>query len=335
MSEYWMRSIDFCKVAHLLRLIINSPGRLSASDLNRVAIDSGIFVTSQGKAFGPTSCYRYRSVIEKLGLIEKPKGRFFPNLTGDECHAVLAFEGGTELSSELKALLGTRVVFNKDCYETFWQSFVVRQNPTSLEEFISFGSPIVMNPLIGPKNAKHESCITVKNLADSGAVAVHRGYNAVQAIHFGLRSWGVDHLGFLDEFYQVGHGYHLIPVRTSSPESMASVEEALLEVFNFHGDWAMSGISELFLAGSSKLKMPTGLIGTVLGNWIEAYPNLVSPITVSERMLLSGQSEKMVPLILKGFLRLRTGEHVSHLQVHRNLRERVIASSSEEASIGR
>ena len=52
MPEYCMRSIDFAKVGELLKLIINSPGKWSAAELNRAATDSGIFITDEQRRGG-------------------------------------------------------------------------------------------------------------------------------------------------------------------------------------------------------------------------------------------------------------------------------------------
>ena len=47
-------------------------------------------------------------------------------------------------------------------------------------------------------------------------------------------------------------------------------------------------------------------------------------------MILAGQSAQIKRLLLAGFLTLPTGEHVSHLQVHRGLLERVARTPWEE-----
>ena len=122
-----------------------------------------------------------------------------------------------------------------------------------------------------------------------------------------MRTWGVDHLEFLDEFYQVGQGYHILPVRLEPHENTETIEHILMEALEFRNDWAMASISELILTGCTALKIPIREVRSVLQNWIGAYPNLVSPVTVSNRMILLAQPEKLTPLILRGFLRLRAG----------------------------
>ena len=324
MPEYWMRSINFAKVAELLKLIINSPGKWSAIELNRTATDSEIFMTSGGKPFSPTTCYQYRRIIEKLNLVEKRNRKFVPKLTPVECDKILTSGKTGDLNNEQRSVLGDRVISNQDCYETFWKSFLPSEKPDSLKEFVNNSCPIVMNPMTGSKNEREDSYLTIKNPDHSDTPIIHRGYNAIQAIHFGMRTWGVDHLEFLDEFYQVGHGYHIFPVRLEPHENAETIEHTLMEALEFHNDWAMASISELILAGCTALKIPIRDVRSVLQNWIGAYPNLVSPVTVSNRMILFGQPDKLTSLILRGFLRLTTGEHVSHLQVHRNLKKRLI-----------
>ncbi len=334
MPEYWMRSIDFAKAANLLRLIINSPDKWSASELNRAGIDSGIFKTSEGKPFGPTSCYRYRRILEKLDLVKKRNRRFIANLNPAECEQMLTPNDRENLSEEQRVVLGNRVVCNPDCYQTFWRAFMPSKKPNSLNEFIDDSNPITMSPMIGPKKARKRSYVTIKRWAHADIPMEHRGYNAIQAIHFGMRNWGVNQLGFLDEFYQVGQGYHIIPVRPNQHENTETIERAIIESLEFRDNWAMSSISELLLRVCAKLKIPTVAVRSVLRNWIGTYPNFVAPVTVSNRMILSAQPEKVIHPILKGFLRLSTGEHVSHLQIHNNLKSRLIPTFQKEASIG-
>ena len=329
-----MRTIDFVKVAELLKLIIHSPGKWTATELNRAATDSGIFTTAAGKPFSPTSCYRYRRVIEKLNLVEKRNRKFVPKLTSSECDEMLAPSKTGDLTNGQRSVLGDRVVGNEDCYETFWKTFLPARKPHSLEDFINNSSPIVMNPVKGPKNEREDSYLTIKNPYHPDNTIIHQGYNAIQAIHFGMRTWGVDHLGFLDEFYQVGQGYHILPARLEPNENSETIEHTLIEALEFHNDWAMASISELILTGCTALKIPTRNVRSVLQNWIGLYPNFVSPVTVSNRMILFGQPDKLTSLILRGFLRLTTGEHVSHLQVHRNLKKTLIPSLEKETSIG-
>ena len=68
-----------------------------------------------------------------------------------------------------------------------------------------------------------------------------------------------------------------------------------MEALEFHNDWAMVSISELILAGCTALKIPIRDVRSVLQNWIGAYPNFVSPVTVSNRMILFGQPGQIDP----------------------------------------
>ena len=332
MPEYWMRSVDFVKVADLLNLIMASSGQWTPSELNRAGIDSGILYTSTGKPFRSTSCYRYRKLLEQLGLIRKQNRKLVPNLNPLERQRMLIRGEPSVLSEDQRYVLATRVVCNPDCYNTFWNAFMPSMRPTSLEQFIKYSTPIIMSPMIGPPKARNSSHITINSRAGDNLIQ-HGGYNAIQAIHFGLRNWGVGQLGFLDEFYQVGCGYHIFPVNNAHQQAQGTIEKAILEALAFHRNWAMSSISTLLLTVCSGLKVPIEDVRSVLHNWIRAYPNLVMPIAVSNRMVLADQSDKMAPAILKGFLKLDTGEYVSHLQIHYNLKIRLMPRVEKEACI--
>ncbi len=334
MPEYWMRSIDFVKMANILKMVICSPEKWSAAGLDRAGIDEGIFKTGKGKPFGPTSCYRYRRMLEKLDLVEKRNRRFIAKLSPSECQEMLTANKANGLNKAQRYLLGSRVVSNLECYETLWKAFLPSKRPKSLDEFIGQSDPIVMNAFIGSKKARSHSHISITNQSHSQEAMQHSGYNAIQAIHYGMRNWGVVQLGFLDEFYQVGIGYHLIPVRLVKNKNTDAVERAIVESLNFRNHWAVTSISEVLLKVSGELRVPLKQVKSVLSHWVENYPNLLAPVSVSNRMLLFAQPEKLHSPILKGFLKLRTGEHVSHLHIHSNLLHSLAVRGQKEASIG-
>ena len=300
--------------------------------LDRAAIADGTFILPSGEPFGPSSRYHHRRALEKLGLVVRHDGRLISNLKAGECGPMLTNLKTKKLSDDQRFVFGNRVVRNADCYETFWKTFVPSKRPCSLQEFTNNGGPIVLKLTKSERRRKYKDRLSLRNLGELDKIEIHQGYKAVQAIHFGMRKWGVHQLKFLDEMYRVGQGYLIFPVAIRPQVEVTRIESILIESLEFSGDWATPRVGDLLLSVASRLKVSLKRVQSVLEEWLRIHPDLVSPITISDRMILSGQTEQMRTLIRKGFLTLPSGEHVSHIQVHGELADRIRRFSGKEKS---
>ena len=332
MIDYWMRWVDFTRLARLLLLIIESPGELSPSELDRAAVASGAFISSSGKPFGPTTRYHYRRILEKLEMVRRGDGRFVPNLTPEEYHKVGSDHRTGKLNDAQRHTFGDRVVRNKDCYEALWKTFMPFERPDSLLDFICKGQPVILDTAAAGDGSRDVCLITIRNSMHPNCSAIHEGYKAVEAIHFGMRSWGITQLRFLDELYRVGEGYHVFPINVSGHIDAETIQCALVEALDFSDDWAMPRVSDLLLDVGSRLRVPLDSVRLELQNWLRVHPGYVSPIPISYRMILSGHSSQMKRLILTGFLALPSGQYVSHLRIHSGLGERLMQHPDAEGN---
>jgi hypothetical protein len=321
MTDYWMRWVNFAKLRGLMALIVESPGDFTPAELDRAAVSAGILLSSSGKPLGPSSRYHYRRILEKLAMVKRVNGRYIATLDPSENASLSVHLDHPELDDDQRYVFGNRVILNKDCYDAFWRVFSPEKRPDSLHEFIKLGGPIVLVLNGTNSDATSEHRLTLRHPLRPDSPVVHQGYKAVEAIHFGMRAWGVDQLRFLDELYRVGEGYQVFPREIQSRIGLKVIERALVGSIEFHGDWAMPRISDLLLSVASEMKVALLEVRMVLEEWVRHYPGYVTPVATSDRMILAGQSAQMKRLILTGFLTLPSGEHVSHLQVHRGLLE--------------
>ena len=332
MVDYWMRWVDFAKLRDLLALITEHPDRHTPADLDRVAIAEGTFVLPSGKPFGPSSRYHHRRVLEKLGLIVRHDGRLKSNLNAGEYGPMLKHLKMEKLSDDQREIFGNRVIRNADCYDAFWKTFMPSVRPCSMQEFISSGVPIVLELAKSRQSLKYRDRIFLHRRGELDNTEMHQGYKAVQAIHFGMHAWGIHQLKFLDEMYRVGEGYLIFPVEIPTRVESTTIIGTLIESLEFSGDWATHRVGDLLFSVASQLKVSLMSVRSVLEELLSIHADLIAPITVSDRMILAGQSEQMRKLILKGFLSLPSGEHVSHLHVHRTLMDRIGLAPQEEDS---
>ena len=91
----------------------------------------------------------------------------------------------------------------------------------------------------------------------------------------------------------------------------------LFSQLEFTGDWAVPRVPTLITDG---LRQGFGrsAVKEVLSGWLQEHPDLVAPVTVSERVVTAFQPRRH----LANYLTLPNGSWVSHLRVHRQLLKR-------------
>ena len=338
MSAYWMRWLDFSRLASLFAIVASAPGALTSSELDKVAIEQGVFVAS-GKPLGKSSRYHHRRALEQFDFVRKSRGRFFPNLAGYQCEVMASTDTRKGLSQEQRLLFSERVLSNADCYDVFWSAFVPGPRPQSIAEFIQAAKPVrlqleenVDKPPLSKR--KYPSSVLLFGAGNPDLPTTHGGYNAVQAIHFGMRRWGIEQLRFLDELYQVGEGHHIFPIGLNWRYDHNMLDRVLYEELRFEGDWAMPRVSHLLLSAAIRLKVPISLFRDRLHTWLKDYSGDVAPVFVSERMILFGRSERIHQLVLSGFLSPPEGGLVSHLKVYRGIVDKIESRFIQENTHG-
>ena len=340
MNAYWMRWLDFSRLAGLFAIVASAPGTLTTSELDRVAIRQGAFVSSSGRPLGKSSRYHHRRVLERLGFVKKMRGRFFPCLAEAESEVMIKVDGHKGLNLEQRRLFSERVLLNTDCYDIFWSAFVPSKRPHSIREFIQAAHPIrlQLEEDLGnspPARRRYPTAVILYRASHPDLPISHVGYNAVQAIHFGMRRWGVEQLRFLDELYQVGRGHHIFPIGMNCHYDLGMLDRILYEELRFEGDWAMPRVSDLLLSVATRLKVPIKLVRDRLQIWLKVHSGDVAPVFVSDRMILFGRSRRIQQLVLSGFLSPPDGGGlVSHLKVHRGIMDRLESRFLQEDAHG-
>ena len=332
MTDYWMRWVNFTRLRDLLVLITKSPNPLRPATLYREAIASDVFVSPSGKPLSPSTFYHHQLTLEKLGMVDRRDGCFVSNLRAEEEGPMLESARGEELTDSQRYIFSDRVVCNDSCYGMFFGIFIRSRRPTTVQSFIERGDPVVLELRSDGFASGSKQQFTIYNCFDRGSEVNHRAHNAMQAIHFGMRRWAVSQLRFLDQIYRVGEGYFIFPVEIRPQVDSGSINKALIDSLEFSNDWATPRVGDLLFSVASRLRVPLKRVRSVLNEWLRIHAGLISPITVSDRMILAGQSKQMRRLILESFLALPSGEHVSHLQIHRTLADRIGLTFEKEKS---
>ena len=143
------------------------------------------------------------------------------------------------------------------------------------------------------------------------------GANAVQAIHYGLRSWCTDQLGFLDSIFRLGAGYTIYPKPITKRLSKSELSSRMLKALHFEGEWTTIRVGDFALSVGIEQQVPVDQIKSILSNWLDRHPGLVAEMPTNERLITAGLTKHQKDAALRGFLRRDRGPFISHLRIHR------------------
>lgn len=326
--QLWMRWVNFCTLRDLLLLVAESPAKLRPLTLERLGLEKQILVGRGGKPLGPTSRYHHRRTLERLGLIRNKQGSYVPDYHVREVGILTSNQTlGAPLGNKEKGAFGSAALRNKDCYEAFFRLFLQESDDChDVTEFIGSAKPVELR---FDRHTMTREPTVIMRQRGSATETVARGVNAVQAVHFGLRSWCVDQLSFMDEIYQVGAGYTLFPIDLTPSADADRLESGLLGLMAFHDDWATARVGDLALEAGITFRVPIAKVKSIIERWLSTHPSLVAGIPTNERFITGGLTARQREAVLKGFAQERGGALISHIRVHRELADLIKRRATE------
>ena len=331
----WMRWVSFQALRELLLIVKACPSKLRAIDLARVATEEGILLNRDRKALGPSTHYHHRRTLERLGFLLRLDGRYVLNEEMSEARGLTEREGFGEAMNEVeKAAFANVILRNRDCHDAFFHTFLQPGPPVrNVGEFLEQGRPIEMRvssgettsaSACGPAQNSHarQAMITIRS-SWTRMYNEFAGENARQAIHFGIRSWCVDQLDFMDSLYHVDTEYTIYPKSIVTCVTNQELEIEMLDALRFDGEWAIVRVGDFALDIGIRLRVAVEQVESVLQSWLDRYRDVVAGIATRERLIAGGLTRHQRNLVLKGFLQEKSGAYVSHLQIHRSLRKKI------------
>lgn len=333
----WMRWLDFRALRDLLLLVAAHPDGLRANELEKLATEERVLLRGDGRPYAPSMHYHHRRTLERLGLLYKQDRRFKLNHQAPEARALTSQTTMLEeLQPSEKEAFANAVIRNKDCCEVFLGNFLpAGETACDVATFVERAVPAelaIQSGLQGPaglhSGRQHDAGPSrSKRVAIRPTGTTHwkiqDGATAVQAIHFGLRSWCVDQLGFLDMACGASGTYTIYPkhiVRRRTARELAAEMFADLE---FADDWATIRVPDIALATGIKQHVSLNQAKGVLKDWLTDHPDLVAGVPTRVGFITAGLPESQQALALKSYLRSESGAYLSHLRIHRMLREHV------------
>lgn len=339
MINLWMRWVNFRALRDILLFVTANPGRLRAADLVRLTSEEKVMTGRNGQPLGASSHYHHRRTLERLGLLIKLGSRYALNDDVPEAKVLTKKSSlGETLANIEKEAFANVILRNEDCRNVFFRHFLrsgVRI--TDVHDFVDRAKPIEMSVCHDRKNSygsdlyttrEGQDCISSQKHVAVKALAAHEwsilsGTNAVQAIHFGLRAWSVDQLGFLDCSYRTGGFYDIYPKSIADHLANDELELRMVDSLSFEGEWTTIRVGDFMLLMGAEQKVSIAKTREVLLKWMNQYPDLVTGIPTNERFITGGLASGQRGLVLKSFIMEAGGAYVSHLRIHHHLNHRV------------
>ena len=342
--KLWMRWLDFRALRDLLLLIGQHPRSLRPSELENLATDERVLMRRDGKPFARSIHYHHQRTLERLGLLERQDRRFALNHGTPEVRALTA---QTRLRKQLnpseKEAFANVVLRNKDCHDVFFGNFLpARESACDVETFVERAHPVEIAVQSGiEREAAQGSGSGSPRQAGSKRVVIRpaktigwqvlEGAEAVQAIHFGLRSWCVNQLGFLDILYRANGTYTAYPKHIVPRLSTQELAVEMIEALEFADDWATIRVPDFVWKTGVKHHIAVDQAKDVLMEWLRDHPDLVAGLPTRVGFITEGLPDRQHSLALKSYLRMEGGAYLSHLRIHRILRDRFQKRSSKTA----
>ena len=294
----------------------------------------------KGQDLGPSSHYHHRRTLERLGLLVKQDHRYALNEQLMEAKILTTQQSlGRKLVDQEKQAFSNVILRNQDCRDVFFHYFVESDIVIKdVNDFIERASPVEMRIFQGHVSP-HQSGVKV-TLASSD-VPIHEkqvairaigtrewsvlsGINAVQAIHFGLRTWCVDQLSILDGILSADGVYTIYPKRITQSLTTHELSLKMLDSLNFESEWTTVRVGDFALQMGIEQRASIEQTKSVLASWMKHYPDVVAGIPTNERFITVGLADGQRGQVLKGFLSGRGGAYVSHLRIHQDIYHRAM-----------
>ncbi len=318
----WMRgSVSFVALRELISYIAQHPEGVRPKEMEVWAREKARLRTRSGKLVSKTTVYHYRNTLRHLGILVLVKGRY--QVAREE---PLVFEllevlrpGTPELSFQERELFARFVVQNPDCREYFFDLFM--PDGVTVYDFGGFlekGQPVVWRRV----EIEGERIEELYNLEQREKRRWIRSEDERQAVLYGVRYWARNELGFIEEIFLEGTGGLMFPVYLSGPVPDPCVLNALREAISAQDEWTLFSLRKLAASWGPKYHVSLDrLYGTL--QWVyRKFPQYVVLIPTAESFAtLTATSPQAEKYHLRGYIRDEKGRYISHMRVHRKLKE--------------
>ena len=256
LGPFWMRSLKFAGLARILHLLHRNPMGLRAGELSRLVKRDCVYNTSRGSPASPTTLYHCRNTLLQIGAVAKRDGRYY--LTDrTEVAAILRYtEPDVEaLGWEAKDAFADLVLQNRDCQSCFFRLFGGSGALRASHAFRENAAPVCWNAV--PRENRRPGGTAVRLVSEeergktigiqgTATRAGRLGGREIASILYGIRYWAKDELGLVDEYFQLGRGTVMFPVRAEElDDASLAIMDDLLDSIPVEQAWTTLSLLDL------------------------------------------------------------------------------------------
>ena len=224
---------------------------------------------------------------------------------------------GDTLSLPERQIFGEIVLHNDDCKLAFFDCFLPHSGRYDRRVFQAQGTPVIWQSLTDNRKRR----ISFRHL-DGTEAGELRSEVGIQAVLYGVRYWARDELALIDEFFREDTGNLMYPVSELGSVPSSRIAHAVLSELASDTEWTVLSVRDLLLKHGVRLRVPVRQLLDTLFQIYRQHPDRVALIPTSRSMATitttSGVRENFE---LRSYLRDDRGRLVSHIRLHRDLRE--------------
>jgi len=315
-----MRSISFTGMLNFLRLINNRPEGILPQETVSLVEEIKPFLVRKGESLSKTRVYHYRNTLLHLGLLQRENGRLYVAKTTAASRLVLDCTYSPSLSQEEMRILSELVFSQQDCRLFFSDVFWPYSAGYSLDSWLLQATPITWNEIGSAENRK----IRMQSLDKSRYIDLTKE-NHIQALLYGVRYWFRDELTLVDELFREDYGNIMFPIM---PDNSINDNQILSRLFNnlkFDQEWERLSLRELAFSLCIEMRISIERLYNLIKSIQNAHPGYIVLIPTSRSFATitagSGHREEYE---LRSYLRDDRGIYISHIRIHRHLKELLI-----------
>ncbi len=318
----WMRgSVSFVSLRELIAYIAQHPKGVRSKEMEVWAREKARLRTQTGKLVSKTTIYHYRNTLRHLGILSVANGRYQIARERPLVSELLeAIRPGTpELSPQERELFAQFVVQNPACRKHLFDLFMPEGvNGYNLVAFLEKGRPVVWRR-VEIENERVEELYNVEHPEKRYWI---RTEDERQAVLYGVRYWARNELGFIEEIFLEGTGGFMFPVYPNGPVPDPRILDALQGTISSQEEWTLFSVRKVAATWGPQYRIPLNRLYVTL-EWVyRRFPQYVVLIPTSESFAtitaISHQAEKYH---LRGYFQDEKGRYISHMRVHRKLKE--------------
>lgn len=317
--ELWMRGhYTFTELRNCVALLRQYPLGLRPGELNALLIDRGVVRTRSGGTPAPTTLYHIRRALLKLAILRREGSNLVVNVESPLVSKLLdVLTLGDALSLPERQIFGEIVLHNSDCKLAFFDCFLLRPGTYDRRVFQTDGVPVIWQSLAENRKRK----IKFRHLDGTEAGELHSEVG-IQAVLYGIRYWARDELAMIDEFFREDIGNLMYPVSEPGSVPHSRIADAVLSEIARDTEWTVLNVRDLLLDHGVRLRVPVKqMLDTILKIYRQHSDRVALIPTSRSLATITTASGVREDFELRSYLRDDRGRLISHIRLHRDLRE--------------